>query len=86
MINTVYYLSAKNNKGEGRGLKREGELINFFPWGEGVGLNMWRVYGNLNLSVLYVVSVGLKRSELVCYPVWTFVAIISLGGQIHANP
>ena len=78
-------MSAKNNKGKGRGLKERGSLSTFFLEAGGGGLNLERVYGNLNLSELYVVSVVLKPSELVCYLVWTFVAIISLGGQINAN-
>ena len=29
LINTVYHLFVKDNKGEGRGLKRDGGLVNF---------------------------------------------------------
>ena len=37
LIDTVYHLSVKDNKGEGmEDLKERGDLLTFFPW-EGVG-------------------------------------------------
>ena len=32
LINIVYHLLVKNNKGEERGVKREGGVLTFFPW------------------------------------------------------
>ena len=38
MIDTVYHLWVKNNKGEGReGLKERGSLLTFLPWNGGGG-------------------------------------------------
>ena len=39
MIDTVYHLWVKKNKGQGReGLKERGSLLTFFPWKRGGGL------------------------------------------------
>ena len=39
LINIVYHLLVKNNKGEERGVKREGGLLTFFPSKLGGGLS-----------------------------------------------
>ena len=71
MINKVYHLLAKNNKGEGRGLKREGGLVDFFPLKRGFlerGASK-RVNGNLNFSVGYTVVSVVLTALRACFAI-----------------